>query len=212
MNAFFVHEFSFNLFSILYWIVCNWIEIFATISGLVYLIYSVQGNKLLWPYGIITSALYIYVFLKAGVYADMAINVYYVVISIYGWYFWTFGRRNNHTELPVRKVDRVLALVLLLATIIIFVSIAFILQTYTDSDIAYWDAFTTSASIVGTWMLARKLLEHWLVWILVDAISVGLYIYKGLYPTVFLFTVYTVLAFMGYFEWKKLLLCQKAER
>ena len=81
--------------------------------------------------------------------------------------------------------------------------IAYILVNFTDSDIPYWDAFTTAFSITATWMLARKIIEHWLIWIVVDLVSAGLYIYKGLYPTTVLFLVFTILAIMAYVEWKK---------
>jgi nicotinamide mononucleotide transporter len=189
--------------SFLKWLVDNYIEILATITGLIYLVYSVQGKILLWFFGLVTSALYVYVFFKSKIYADMSINVYYVVISIYGWIHWSIGGNNEKKELPVSRLKLKLGMILALITLIVFIIIAFILNTYTDSDIAYWDAIVTSASITATWMLARKILEHWLIWVVVDAISIGLYIYKGLYPTVLLFFVYTILAVVGYYEWKK---------
>jgi len=79
----------------------------------------------------------------------------------------------------------------------------YILRRFTDSPIPFWDAFTTSLSIFATWMLARKKIEQWLIWIFVDLVSVGLYLYRGLYPTVFLFLVYAVMAVIGYYEWRK---------
>ncbi len=84
-----------------------------------------------------------------------------------------------------------------------FFGIGVILDKFTDSPIPYWDAFTTAVSFTATWMLARKILEHWILWILVDAVSMGLYLYRGLYPTLVLFTIYTTMAAIGYFEWKK---------
>ena len=102
-------------------------------------------------------------------------------------------------------------LLLLLVSIVIFILIAFILKRYTDSDIILLDSFTTSLSIVATWMLARKIMEHWIIWIVVDSVSAALYIYKGLYPTVILFAIYTVLAILGYIEWKKQWRIQIAE-
>jgi len=187
----------------LQWLFVNYIEILATITGLIYLVYSVKGSILLWPFGIITSALYVYVFFRSRIYADMGINIYYVIISIYGWVHWSMGGNNDNHEIPVLRLKLKLGLILALITLIIFIIIAFILNNYTDSDIAYWDAFVTAASITATWMLARKIMEHWLIWVIVDAISIALYVYKGLYPTVLLFTVYSSLAVIGYFEWKK---------
>lgn len=200
---FFLPDSNTQFYTILSWFIANYIEILATITGLIYLIYSVQENKLLWLFGFITSALYIYVFLRAKIYADMGINVYYVIISIYGWIHWSSSKSSGKANLPVQSIKMKLVIWLTLITAVLFLLIAFVLTKFTDSDIALWDAFTTAASITATWMLARKILEHWLVWIVVDSISVGLYIFKGLYPTVILFTVYSILAVLGYIEWKK---------
>jgi nicotinamide mononucleotide transporter len=193
-----------NIFALsLKWLLENYIEILATITGLIYLVYSVRGDVFLWFFGIITSALYVYVFFGAKIYADMSINIYYVFISIYGWHHWIKGRKGNQKELPVSHITRKQIVSLSAVTLIIFIFIAFILNNFTDSDIAVFDAITTSASITATWMLARKILEHWLVWIVVDALSIVLYIYKGLFPTVILFVFYTTLAILGYIEWRK---------
>lgn len=185
------------------WLLDHYIEVLATLTGIIYLIYSVRGSILLWFFGIITSSLYVFVFFKAKIYADMSINIYYVFISIYGWFHWNWGKHENQKELPVSRIGRRQIVYLSIITIALFVFIAFILEIFTDSDIAILDAVTTSASITATWMLARKILEHWLIWIVVDALSIGLYIYKGLYPTVILFILYTSLALLGYIEWKK---------
>jgi nicotinamide mononucleotide transporter len=189
--------------TVLNWILKNYIEIIATITGLIYLLYSIRGNILLWVYGLITSLLYVYVFFNSKIYADMGINVYYVVISIYGWANWNKKGEGNKKELPITKLSLGHSMVLLAITIAIFGLIAYILHKFTDSAIIFWDSFITAGSITATWMLARKIMEHWLIWVVVDALSIGLYIYKGLYPTVFLFLVYTTLAVVGYFEWKK---------
>ncbi|MFO7827039.1 MAG: nicotinamide riboside transporter PnuC [Bacteroidales bacterium] len=189
---------------ILLWISNNYIELTGSIFGLLYIILSIKQNIWCWPVGLITSALYIYVFFVTKFYADMGLQVYYLIVSIYGWYFWLYGGKNKKQDnLKISKTGFWLSIYLILATAILFAVIAFILVNYTDSEIPYWDAFTTAGSFVATWMLARKIIEHWLIWIVVDSVSLGLYIYKGLYATVFLFAVYTVLAVIGYIEWKK---------
>ena len=186
------------------WFFTNYIEVIATLTGLIYLVYSVKGAILLWLFGIITSLLYVYIFFRAAIYADMGINVYYVLISIYGWFHWKYGTREDKKELPVQKLGIHTGIVLLLVSLLIFILIAIVLDRFTDSDIVGWDAFTTAFSITATWMLARKIKEHWLVWIVVDLVSAGLYIYKQLYPTVLLFVVYTTLAIVGYFSWQRI--------
>lgn len=193
------------------WIAKSYIEIIATITGLIYLYYSIKGDKRLWVYGLITSLLYVYVCYVAGIYADMGINLYYVVVSIYGWIHWTFYRSEQKKEIPVTRTKPLHFLAIILITAVFYVLIAFILINYTDSSIPYWDAFTTSASITATWMLARKMLEHWIIWVIVDAVSIGLYLYKELYPTTLLFVVYTILAITGFIQWRKQWSIQKID-
>ena len=188
---------------VLNWIFRNYIEILATITGLIYLVYSIKGKVLLWFYGLITSILSVYVFFKSRLYADTGINLYYVIVSIYGWIHWYKRGNDNKKELPVSRITLKNSLILLIITLLIFLFISYILTKYTDSTVILWDSFITAFSITATWMLARKIMEHWIIWVVVDALSIGLYLYKGLFPTVFLFLVYTILAITGYFEWMK---------
>ena len=190
--------------NILLWISQNYVELLGSIFGLLYILFSIKQNIWCWPIGFITSALYIYVFFVSKFYADMGLQVYYLVISLYGWYHWMFGAKNKkQDDLKITKTGLRVGIILFLMNAVTFIFIAYILVNFTDSEIPYWDAFTTSASFVATWMLARKMIEHWIIWIIVDLVSLGLYIYKGLYPTVTLFAVYTILALLGYLEWKK---------
>lgn len=184
------------------WLQGNYIELLATLTGFIYLILSIREKIGLWFFGLCSSALFMFVFYRARIYADMGINAYYVLISIYGWYHWYFDRERNQQQLPVTRITSRMVILLLTLSGLFYGIIFYILSNYTNSDIAGWDAFTTAFSITATWMLARKILEHWLVWIVVDLVSVGLYLYKGLYPTVGLFSAYTILAAVGYRQWK----------
>ncbi len=187
------------------WIWANKIEILGAILGLLYIFFSIRQHILTWPTGLFTSLLYTAVFFQSGFYADMGLQVYYVVISIYGWYYWLKGGKKEvkSNEVPVTNVSRKLWAKLLIATILIYAVILFVLKQYTDSTVPVMDSLTTALSITATWMLAKKYIEHWLIWVFVDLVSAGLYIYKGLWPTVILFIVYTVMAVLGYIEWKK---------
>lgn len=187
------------------WLFQNWIEITGSVLGVLYIFFSVKQNILTWLTGLLTSVLYIVVFFSSKFYADMALQFYYVVISIYGWILWTKGKQidNRKEGLPVVSTPAKMYPLLILISTGLWTGIYFILKNYTDSPVPVGDSFTTALSIVATWMLARKIIEHWLVWIVVDLISLGLYIYKGLYPTTILFLVYTVAAVWGYLEWKK---------
>ena len=186
------------------WLLSNKIELLGAILGILYIVFSIRQNILTWPTGLLTSLLYIVVFFKSGVYAAMGLQVYYVFISIYGWYFWLKGKNtNNKSQLPVQLVNKRLWIKIGLISILIYSAILFILIKFSDSDVPYLDSLTTSLSIVATWMLAKKYIEHWIIWIFVDLVSTGLYIYKNLWPTVVLFIIYTIMAFLGYIEWKK---------
>ncbi|MEN8116895.1 MAG: nicotinamide riboside transporter PnuC [Bacteroidota bacterium] len=189
---------------ILEWLLSNKIELLGAILGILYIFFSIRQNILTWPTGLITSAIYVFVFFQSKLYADMGLQVYYVIISLYGWYFWLKGNRpNNSKKVPVKRTSLRLWIKLLITSAILYGVILFVLLNYTDSDVPYMDSITTALSIVATWMLARKYIEHWLFWVFIDAFSAGLYVYKGLWPTVILFIVYTVMAVLGYIQWKK---------
>lgn len=190
----------------------NYLEIFGTIVGLVYLWLEYRASIYLWIAGIIMPAIYIFIYYKAGLYADFGINIYYLIAAIYGWLFWMWGHRkektetaNKSTELPIVHAPWKYYLPLTLAFIISFFGIAWILIKYTDSNVPWLDSFTTALSIVGMWMLARKYIEQWFAWILVDIVCCGLYIYKDLYFTSALYGLYSIIAIFGYFKWKKLM-------
>ncbi len=186
------------------WLTDHYIEIVGALAGIVYVFLEIRQSIWLWPLGIVTSALYIWIFFTSKFYADMGLQTYYVLISFYGWYWWLKGGKKYNTDsLPVTKVSMKLSAILLFVFIALFGIIWFLLVNYTDSPVPVGDAFTTALSIVATWMLARKIIEHWILWIIADLVSLGLYIYKGLYPTVILFAVYTVMAVIGYREWRK---------
>lgn len=189
---------------ILLWISINWLELLGLLTGLIYLYFAINEKIWLWPFGIATSVLYIFIYFFSKIYADMGLQFYYVAISIYGWYQWTSkSEKKEGSKLKISKTSASLWLWLIIATAVLFVLMAYILIHYTDSPVPYIDAFTTSASIVATWMLAKKLIEQWLWWIVIDAISIGLYLYRELYLTVILFAVYTLMAIIGFIKWKK---------
>lgn len=188
------------------WLSGNYIEVLGAILGFAYIFFSIRQNILTWPVGLLTSALYIWVFFDSKLYADMGLQMYYVVVSMYGWYEWLRGESPSPGKkqmLHISRLSMIMGMWLALASLVIFMVIWFILVKYTDSSVPIADSLATSLSIVATWMLARKILEHWLVWIFVDAFSIGLFWYKGLYPTVILFGIYTFMAIIGYLEWKK---------
>jgi nicotinamide mononucleotide transporter len=190
--------------SVTEWLLSNKTELLGAILGILYVVFSIRQNILTWPTGLLTSLLYIVVFFNSGLYAAMSLQVYYVAISFYGWYFWLSRKStNNKSQLQVQLVKKRLWIKMGGISILIYSVILFILIKYSDSNVPYLDSLTTSLSIMATWMMAKKYIEHWIIWIFIDLVSSGLYLYKNLWPTVLLFIVYTIMAFLGYIEWKK---------
>jgi len=191
--------------NIIDWIITNAFELFAAALGFVAIYLQIKQNVWYWMVSIVMVSMYIYIYIDAKLYADMSLQVYYLVISFYGWYMWLFGKTVDHhkTALPVSKTPQKQGYLLGIISIALFFLIAWFLIQFTNSDLPYWDSFTTSLSFVATWMLARKKIENWLIWIIVDAVSVGIYIYKALYPTAVLFLFLTILAWVGYKQWQK---------
>ena len=152
------------------WLSENYLEAFGMVSGLVYIYYSIKQNILLWPLGIITSGIFVFIFLRVTLYADMSLQLYYVVVSFYGWYFWLKGK---HKDTPSGKL-RISILktwqwpILIIITLIMGFVLNYIFSTFTNASNPMWDSMVTAGSIAATWMLARKLLEQWLVWIVVN--------------------------------------------
>lgn len=196
------------------------LEIIGTFVGLAYLWLEYRASIYLWIAGIIMPAIYLFVYYNAGLYADFGINVYYLGAAIYGWTMWKYGSllrrailRRKATDgeeqrqetLPITRIPRRYLFPLAVAFAAAFVGIAWILIRFTDSNVPWLDSFTTALSIIGMWMLARKYVEQWWAWIAVDAVSTGLYIYKGLDFTAALYGLYTIIAIFGYLKWRKMM-------
>ncbi|MBP3331047.1 MAG: nicotinamide mononucleotide transporter [Tidjanibacter sp.] len=182
------------------------LELIGVVVGLIYLYLEYHANIWLWAANIVMPAIYIFVYHDAGFYADMGINIYYLIISIYGWYKWRFVKTKRvEKEVPITHTPIKMILPLIVVTIAVFVAICYVLINFTDSTVPYGDSFTTAVSIVGMWMLARKFVEQWLVWLVVDVVCVALYVYKGLYPTAGLYALYSAIAVVGYVKWLKLM-------
>jgi len=190
---------------ILNYIQTNWIEIVGAILSLIYLYLSIKQKISLWVFGFFASALYIVVFFQTKFYADMSLQFYYLAVSVYGWINWKYGTHQAGKELPATKTSMRMILQLSLASVLIYIVYYIVLDKFTDSTIPKADSLVGMLSVIGTWMLARKLIENWLVWIAADALATGLFFYKELYITAILFIIYTGMAVVGYWQWKKLM-------
>lgn len=203
--------------NLLSWLSDNSIEVFGAVTGIVYVFLEIRQTIWLWPVGIVTSAVYIWVFFTGKLYADMSLQGYYLVISCMGWYWWIkgAGQRAQGTGqegrgggakgevLPVTRLKFKTGVILSAVFAVLYLALWFILSRMTDSPVPEVDSFITSLSVVATWMLARKIYDHWYLWIIVNCTATALFIVRGLYPTVVLYIVYGIMSFAGLAEWKK---------
>lgn len=180
----------------------NYYELFAVIFGFIAVYFNTRENVLGWPTGIVGVVLSGIVFFEARLYSDLALHVIYVILGFYGWYEWLYGGKNK-SGLKVSTLAENWLVVLIISGALGTAGIGYFFANYTDADLAYWDAFTTAYSLVGQYMLARKKIENWILWIIVDAVASGMYIYKELYLLALLYFLYLGLATYGYMNWKK---------
>jgi nicotinamide mononucleotide transporter len=180
----------------------QWIEWVAAIAGAVSVYLSTRQKILSWPTAILNVSLYTFIFYRSGLYSDMGLQVVYLILSIYGWYQWLHGGAHRSALRVSRATPRVW---LLSGTIALVFWIA--LWRYTSTlpgvSLAHLDSALTTLSLVAQWMMTRKILENWLLWIIADIAYVPMYLYKTLYVTAGLYTVFLVLAIMGFVQWRR---------
>ena len=180
------------------------LEIIAVIFGFLSVWYSKQNKIWVFPTGMISTSIFVYLLLKWELLGDMMINVYYFIMSIYGWYFWTRKVDDSHvTQISTTtKKEKKTSILIFLATILF----VYLVYSYFDkwtSWVAYVDTFTTAIFFVGMWLMAKRKVENWLFWIVGDIISAPLYFYKGFTFTSIQYLIFTFIAIFGYLAWKK---------
>lgn len=187
-----------------YYSTLSFLEIIAVISSLLYVILAARTNVWCWPAAFISTAIYTFLFYKFYLWMDSFLQVYYMGMALYGWYCW-----NKHTEefdakkvqLKVYKLKTHIIIIISLSVISIIVGA--LMDAYTPTDFPYLDSTTTVFAVFATYLVAQKVVENWLYWIVIDAVSIHLYVEKDLMPTAFLFTVFIGLAAYGYYKWRK---------
>ena len=184
------------------------LELVAAVVGALSVYLSVRQNIWSWPTAIVNVVLYTLVFYDAKLYADMGLQVIYAVLSIYGWYEWLHGGENK-TELHVSRTDSRLGLALSLIALAGAGVLGVVLRGATDAALPFMDSLLSSTSLVAQWMMTKKKLENWLLWIGVDVLYVGMFIFKHLYLTAGLYAVFLVLAVRGYVDWRRSMSAQQ---
>jgi len=183
-------------------IAAHWLDIVTTILGLAYIILEYRASLWMWAVGFLMQALGIVLYYDKGLYADCAMEFYYLAMTVYGYWRWVRGNASDKAELPIRHFPvRFIAPWLMIAAAL-WALIYWLLVTFTNSNVPLADAFTTALSIVGIWALANKYLEQWFVWIAVDVVTCVLYFYKDIPFKASLYALYVVIAVLGYRKWR----------
>ncbi|CAM1334096.1 nicotinamide riboside transporter PnuC [Tenacibaculum aestuariivivum] len=188
-----------------------WLEIIAVIFGFLSVWYSKKNKIWVFPTGMISTVIFVYLLLKWQLLGDMMINAYYFIMSVYGWYIWT----RNVDDTNVTPISRTTSKEKKISVFIFIGTLIFVYAVYSYFDkwthwTAYVDTFTTAIFFVGMWLMAKRKIENWIYWIIGDIISVPLYLYKGFTFTSFQYLIFTFIAVSGYLAWKKILNNKKA--
>lgn len=183
----------------------SYLEIFAVLCGLASVWSMKKEHILVYPFGIINVLIYVYICFTAKLYAYAGINIFYAIMSIYGWINWTRGH-GKEEKLKITGLSAKAWMVYFSLMILFFFILRILLVRFTNSEIPTWDALTTSIYVIGMWLLAKKKIENWYLWIAGDSISVFLFLYLGLLFSSFQFFVFTIIAILGFFEWRKKLI------
>jgi nicotinamide mononucleotide transporter len=182
------------------WLAANWFEVVAAITGAASVYLSARQNIWSWPTAIVNVSLYTVVFFREGLYSDTGLQVVYLILSLYGWYQWLYGGA-QHAGVRVSRASRRLLLGSALVGLVFWAALGTLTSALPGSSLSYLDAALTTTSLVAQWMMTRKVLENWLLWIAADIVYVPMFIYKELYVTAALYAVFLVLALIGYISW-----------
>lgn len=186
---------------ILEWVVSNSIEISAAVLGITGVYLTTRQNIWCWPVGLANVILSIFVFLFSRLYADVVLQIFYLIMTIYGWYFWVFGGKNKN-QLPIRNMKITELIIITVIGTVSSVFSGFIFWKYTNASYPVWDSFLMVWGILATYAMAKKILQHWILWIIIDINCTALYFLKDLYAFSILYLVFTFLAVYGYIKWK----------
>jgi nicotinamide mononucleotide transporter len=182
------------------------LELTAVVFGIISVLFARKNNILVYPTGLVSTLIYVYILLEWKLFGDFIINIYYSVMSILGWYLWT-RKKNGATEFPISVMNRkdyLISSIIFTGTLLFVALVYYFFDKFTHWT-AYVDTLTTAMFFVGMWLMAKRKIENWLLWIVADIISVPLYFYKGLTFSSIQFLLFTIIAILGYIEWRKFL-------
>lgn len=178
------------------------LEIVATITGIASVALQAKEKTIAWPFAIVSVSILAYIFFFEKLYSDLGLHVIYIILNIYGWIVWS-QKKDTESVIPTKLLSNRGMVASVICTIAGCGILGYFMSTYTDADLPFFDAFTTSGSLVAQYLLAKKYLQNWWLWIIVDIVAIPLYIYKGLWIIAGLFIVFLVLSIWGYVSWSK---------
>lgn len=186
-----------NLFTVL--------EVIATLSGITCVYLQTKEKIAAWSFGILSVTISCYIFYHSKLYSDLLLHVVYIFLNIYGWYIWS-TRGTEDVNAPILHLSRFGIMITAVTVIVLASGLGYFMGTFTDADLYYFDAFTTAGSLVAQYLLAKKYIQNWILWIIVDLVAIPVYLYKGLYFFSFLFGIYLIICIYGFVSWKKTLI------
>lgn len=187
------------------------LQIVGIVLGLLYLWLEYKANIWLWVVGLIMPIVHGTLYFRSGLYADFSMQLYYIAAGVYGLIVWGRGaKKSNHDTLKITSTPLAVWVAVAGVYALLHGAIYLFLVSFTDSTVPFWDSLTTALCIVAYWMLSRKYVEQWLVWLVVDVITVGLYLYKDIPLTAGLYALYSALAVAGYLRWRRMMKTQIA--
>lgn len=190
----------------------SWLEVVAFVLAVAMVVFNIRVNPIAWPLAIASSLLYFVLFWKSRLYGESSLQIFFAAIAVWGWWQWLHGRQADGKLLQVRRLPSSHRWILLAAFAAAWAAMGSFLQTYTDTDVPWADALPTTGSVIGQWLLGRKHVETWPVWILVNLASVALFAYKGLWLTVVLYAVFIPMSVIGWRAWLQLAPADAAAR
>lgn len=190
------HEFQ------LWWASCSWLEVIGSAAGLACVWLYGKESMWAWPTGIVSTFCFMYIFYEVRLYSDTALQVIFQILNVLGWYEWLKGGPQQGERAITRGYSLKTFMLTAWTVIAIQLGAGYYFKNCTQADLPYWDSAILALSLVAQWLLNRKVLENWLLWIAVDVLSIGVYFYKELYLTAILYGIFLALATKGFFEWK----------
>ncbi|MBC7993279.1 MAG: nicotinamide mononucleotide transporter [Rhizobacter sp.] len=182
----------------------TWLEIVAFVLAVWMVVANIRVNPIAWPLAIVSSLLYLALFANSKLYGESALQLVFSVVAGWGWWQWLRGTTTDGSVLKVRSLSARGRWLMLGIFAIAWPVVGMFLKRHTNTDVPWWDAFPTAGSLIGQWLLGRKYVENWPTWVVVNVVSVGLFVYKGLWLTTLLYGVFIVMSFIGWRAWQRL--------